>query len=103
MMKLTFKAIIQLCGILLTGIWMTSCSLMDTDWEDCPSGLYLSFKYDYNLEQTDFFHAQVGSVTVYVFDENNRLVLQQEESNTPGNEPLKLPQYAVHLERKPGA
>lgn len=69
MMKLTFKAIIQLCGMLLTGIWMTSCSLMDTDWEDCPSGLYLSFKYDYNLEQTDFFHAQVGSVTVYVFDE----------------------------------
>lgn len=103
MMKLTFKAIIQLCGMLLTGIWMTSCSLMDTDWEDCPSGLYLSFKYDYNLEQTDFFHAQVGSVTVYVFDENNRLVLQQEESNTPGHEPLKLPQYAMHLELKPGA
>lgn len=91
-----------MAGVFLLGTWMTSCSLMNNDWEDCPNGLYLSFKYDYNLEHTDLFNTQVGAVSVYAFDENNRLVLQLEEANTPGHEPLKSPQYTMHLNLKAG-
>ena len=28
---------------------LASCDMMKQDLEDCPYGLYLQFKYDYNL------------------------------------------------------
>ena len=47
----------------------TSCDMMHDETDDCPTGLYLSFKYDYNLQRADMFNDHVGAVSVYVFDE----------------------------------
>ncbi len=51
-----------------------SCDMMTEDYDDCPTGLYLSFKYDYNLERADLFKAHVGSVTVYAYNTADVLV-----------------------------
>ena len=35
------------CGLTAACAMTTSCSMMQDDLDDCPTGLYLSFKYDY--------------------------------------------------------
>lgn len=79
-----------------TGI-VASCDMMEQDLDDCPNGLYVNFKYDYNLQRADMFNDHVGSVTLYVFDEDGNLVKTQEESNVGGVAPLSDPGYAMHV------
>ncbi len=59
--------------VLTLGV-LTGCDMMTEDYDDCPMGLYLSFKYDYNLERSDIFKGNVGSVTVYAYDTSDNLV-----------------------------
>ncbi|MCD8309643.1 MAG: FimB/Mfa2 family fimbrial subunit [Prevotellaceae bacterium] len=66
---------------------LASCDLMRDDEGDCPDGLYVAFKYDYNLERTDLFKGHVGEVTLYVYDNSDRLV----RSYTRRVEELTLP------------
>ena len=68
---------------------LSGCNMMETDLSACPMGLYVHFKYDYNIERADMFADHVGSVTVYVFDENGKFVTQKEESNTAESKPLQ--------------
>lgn len=82
---------------------LTAC----TDWlyEDrsgCDSGVYLTFRYDYNLQRADMFADHVGGVTVYVFDAEGRYVTRQSESNTAANSPLKDRDYRMRLDLPPG-
>ena len=86
-----------LCCALFAAAAFTSCDMMEEDLSDCPTGLYLTFKYDYNLQRADMFNDHVGSVTVYVFDEQGKLVKTQEESNVGGVAPLANPGYAMHI------
>lgn len=79
-----------------TGV-MASCDMMEQDLDDCPYGLYVNFKYDYNLQRADMFNDHVGSVTLYIFDEDGNLVKTQEESNVGGVSPLSDPGYAMHI------
>ena len=55
---------------LLSGSLLVCC-MSCTDWiyEDrsgCDRGVYLNFRYDYNLQRADMFSDHVGGVTVYV-------------------------------------
>ncbi len=59
---------------------LSSCDLMTQDYDDCPIGLYVSFKYDYNLERSDMFKGNVGSVTLYVYDRDDNLVATYDKS-----------------------
>lgn len=96
MKKLLFKAFAAVACLATAGLTV-SCDMMEQDLSDCPYGLYLTFKYDYNLERADMFNDHVGSVTLYVFDESGKLVKTQEESNLPGNAPLKDKAYSMHI------
>ena len=53
---------------------LSGCDMMKEDLDDCPSGLYVNFVYDYNIQRADMFKDHVGSVTLYVYDESDRLV-----------------------------
>lgn len=101
-MKHIFKRLCLLLGLVLSCVLMSSCDMMHEDRDDCPIGLYLTFKYDYNLQHADMFKDHVGSVTLYVFDENGRFVKMQEESNRGGFSPLKNPYYTMHVDVSPG-
>lgn len=97
-MRVKIKQWFAGCAVLLAGsLLATSCHMMEDDLEECPNGLYLSFKYDYNLQRADMFNDHVGAVTVYVFDEDGRYVTKREEANRYGNEPLRSSLYTMHI------
>ncbi len=66
-------------GVLLltAAMLMESCSMMTEDMSDCPTGLYVNFVYDYNIQRADMFKDHVGGLTLYVFDESDSLVAQR--------------------------
>ena len=99
-MTVKLSTIVTLLGFLLAGL--SGCSLMHDDLAPCPSGVNLHFVYDYNIQRADMFHAHVGGVTVYVFDEEGRFVTRQEESNTATRQPLAEHDYHIHLDLTPG-
>ena len=53
------------------------CDLMKEDLEDCPTGLYVNFVYDYNIQRSDMFKDHVGAVMLYVYDDQNRMVAKK--------------------------
>lgn len=78
-------------------VGLCSCDMMHQDNDDCPYGVYITFKYDYNLERADMFNDHVGGVTLYVFDSNGKLVKTQSEANSGGSNPLKASDYKMHI------
>ena len=72
---------------------LTSCDMMKEDRDYCPTGLYVNFVYDYNIQRADMFKDHVGSVTLYVFDESDKLVAQRTVS---GSE-LSMYGYNIHF------
>ena len=56
---------------------LSSCDMMKEDLEDCPTGLYVNFVYDYNIQRADMFKDHVGAVMLYVYDDQGRMVAQK--------------------------
>ena len=81
---------------------LSSCDMMTEDRDDCPTGLYLTFKYDYNLQRADMFGDHVGAVDVYVFDADGKYVKTLSEANAGPVRPLASPTYAMHANLAPG-
>ena len=81
---------------------LSSCDMMTEDRDDCPTGLYLTFKYDYNLQRADMFGDHVGAVDVYVFDKDGKYVKTLSEANAASVRPLASPTYAMHANLAPG-
>lgn len=67
---------------LLAALALSSCDMMTEDLSDCPTGLYVNFVYDYNIQRADMFKDHVGHVTLYVYDESDRLVAQRTVSGS---------------------
>ena len=76
---------------------VASCSMMEEDRSDCPTGLYVRFVYDYNIQRADMFKDHVGYVVVYVYDEAGRKVAEKSVSNTPASAPLSRYAYTMHF------
>ncbi len=79
------------------GLTMTSCSMMEEDRSDCPTGLYVRFVYDYNTQRADMFKDHVGYVVVYVYDEAGNKVAQKSVSNSLTSSPLSQYAYTMHF------
>ena len=62
---------------------LTSCNMMKEDEDTTNCGLFVTFKYDYNLQRADMFSDHVGGVTLYVFDSDGRFIRSYEENNIP--------------------
>lgn len=86
-------------GVLAIATLLTvaSCDMWHTDTDDCPTGIYVKFKYDYNLQRADMFNDHVGAVTLYVYDENGNFVKKFEEANSLSALPLKNVDYKMHI------
>ncbi|MCR5644070.1 MAG: FimB/Mfa2 family fimbrial subunit [Prevotella sp.] len=79
--------------LLMSAMLMNSCSMMKEDLSDCPTGLYVNFVYDYNIQRADMFKDHVGGLKLYVFDESDRVVAQRSVS---GSE-LSRYGYCIHF------
>lgn len=81
---------VGLCISLLTML-LSSCDMFHDSMEDC--GLYLSFRYDYNMKKTDLFAEKIKRVDAFFFDKNGIL---QEHMFVEG-EVLSNPGYRMDL------
>lgn len=89
-----------LAGTLLSAVALSglqSCTMIDDDITDCPTGLYVRFVYDYNTARADMFKDHVGYVVLYVYDENGKKVAERTVSNTSAAQPLRDYGYAIHF------
>lgn len=68
--------------LLMAAVLMNSCSMMTEDLSGCPTGLYVNFVYDYNIQRADIFKDHVGGLMLYVFDESDRIVAQRTVSGS---------------------
>lgn len=59
---------------------VASCDSFNEDLPECR--LSVKFKYDYNMEFADAFHAQVDKVELYVFDKNGKYLFKQAEEGS---------------------
>ena len=59
---------------MMAALTLSSCDMMTEDLDDCPTGLYVTFVYDYNIQRADMLKDHVGGLTLYVYDESDRLV-----------------------------
>jgi hypothetical protein len=64
---------------------------------DC--GVYISFKYDYNIKFANAFANEVNSVALFVFDQNNVLV---EYTTATDKEELSKDKFEIPLQLAPG-
>lgn len=89
-------------ALVAAALFVAACDpILDNGYGDCPTGLYVSFEYDYNLQRADMFKDQVGAVTVYVYDEQDKLVTTQTCENRPSDAPLKTYGYQMHFSDLP--
>lgn len=94
---------ISLALCLVAGMVLTSCTnLIFDSREGCDRGVFVKFKYDYNLQRADMFADHVGEVTLYVFDEQGNYVTSRSEGNDERNVPLKDKDYAMYLDLPDG-
>lgn len=92
-----FSYLITTLATITATLLLGSCAQMDTDLQECPSGLDVTFKYDYNIQRADMFNDHVGSISLYVFDENNQLVLHKDTANTALTAPLRQNDFKWHI------
>lgn len=62
---------------------LSSCNMMKEDEDLTNCGLFVTFKYDYNLQRSDMFGDHVGGVTLYVFDSDGRYLRSYEDNDIP--------------------
>ncbi len=96
-MRLNFSHILAFSILLLSGMAATSCSMVEEEREDCPTGLFIRFVYDYNTMRADMFKDHVGHVQVYIFDEKGNLAAERSVSNTEADAPLSHYGYTMHF------
>ena len=72
------------------GSAVVSCdSILGEEEVDCSVEYRVKFKYDYNMKYADAFSREVGTVTLYAFDDNGKLVYQKtEEGDVLGEEDI---------------
>ena len=63
------------CLLLLLVLF--SCTSIDETLSECQ--LYVSFRYDYNMEFTDAFATQVNRVDMFVFDKDGTFIMKKSE------------------------
>lgn len=103
----TIRNKIHLYGrsLLCSGLLVFCASCTDWVYDDrsgCDNGIYLNFRYDYNLQRVDMFSDHVGGIAVYVFDAKGNFVTRQAVSNTTGSAPLRSKDYRMHLDLPAG-
>ena len=76
------------CLLLLLVLF--SCTSIDETLPECR--LYVRFRYDYNMEFSDAFAAQVNRVDVFVFDKDGTFVMKKsEQGETLGGGSYRMP------------
>ncbi len=89
----------ELLIVMIGSLLLYSCDSVIYDYEgDCESYYKVRFRYDYNMKFADAFAHEVNTVTLYLVDENGKVVWQKTESG----DPLAGDGYEMSVEVEPG-
>lgn len=88
-------------AIALVSLVLTGCEAIKDHLQPCPTGLYVHFRYDYNVERADMFADQCGSVTLYVYGADSALLRQVTVENVGSSRPLSDKDFAICLQDLP--
>lgn len=77
---------------------MAACDGIYEDEGDCSVHYRVKFRYDMNMKFADAFAHEVNSVTLYVLDEQNKVIWQGSEQG----EVLTKDDYAMEVDVEPG-
>ena len=95
-----FRRLALASAMVVAMLATTSCNdgLGTFDGEgDC--GVYISFKYDYNIKFANAFANEVNSIALYVFDEEETLI---DQLTTTDKEALSDDEFEMVLQLDPG-
>jgi hypothetical protein len=95
-----FRRLALASAMVVAMLATTSCNdgLGTFDGEgDC--GVYISFKYDYNIKFANAFANEVNSIALYVFDEEDTLI---DQLTTTDKEALSDDEFEMVLQLDPG-
>lgn len=67
-------------AIVLTGF---SCESIYDDQSECPRGVSIRYRYDYNMLYADAFASHVDCITCYVFDADGNYITEYTEEGLP--------------------
>ena len=80
----------RLCAAIGLLLLLSSCSgWIYEDRDGCEHGIWLDFKYDYNLQRADMVE-HVGSIGVFVYDEQGRFVTSYVEPDIRRVQPYRM-------------
>jgi len=87
----------------LAAATLTGCGLVTEEGDDTNCGLFVAFKYDYNLQRADMFKDHVGGVTLYVFDKDGKFIKTYENNNVPAMGTMVNGEYlyCMHIQDLP--
>ena len=90
---------IRTLGWALGCLLLTACDNVIYDYEgDCSVTYRLKFRYDWNMAFADAFAHEVEAVTLYVLDQEGRVIWQKTEEG----EALAAEYYAMTVDVEPG-
>lgn len=93
------KKMLRLSAILTCGLALYACDSVIYDEEgDCSVNYRVKFRYDYNMKYADAFAHEVNAVTLYLLDDDGRVVWQRTEQG----EALASEDYAMNVDVEPG-
>ena len=97
-MKKSIRALFPF-SLVAAGAVLTSCdSVIFDDQGDCSVHYRVPITFTKNIMDIDAFSRQVESVTLYVYDQDDNLVMQKTESG----DALKTSDYAMDVDLLPG-
>lgn len=58
---------------------------IQSDLSNCPSEVVIDFEYIYNMQDTDLLDKEVNSITLFIFDHNDKFVMRKDQDITSAN------------------
>lgn len=63
----------------IIAVFLTS-GCIQSDLSHCPSEVVIDFEYTYNMQETDLIDQEVNTVSLFVFDHNDKFVVRQDKA-----------------------
>lgn len=58
---------------------------IQSDLSNCPSEVVIDFEYVYNMQEADLIDKEISSISLFIFDHNDKFVMRQDKDIVAGD------------------